>query len=169
MPPVVDDEYESVVHGFELALGMVLSLSGTAKVRPGVKLSDRRDDWKQNFRALDVALYLHDIQTDYFDPFCRGGPDFAVEVVSREDCTREKLDFCAKGGVRELLIVDRDPWQLELLRLHGEVLKAAGTSTDAQPNTLTSEVIPFTFRLQHGEKRPAIRIAHAEIDRSWNL
>jgi len=46
-----------------------------------------------------------------------GGPDFAVEILNPGDRTPEKLPFYASVNVRELLVVDRDPWSLELFRL----------------------------------------------------
>jgi Uma2 family endonuclease len=55
-----------------------------------------------------------------------GGPDFVVEVVSFEDRTREKIGFYASIGARELLIVDRAPWQLEHYRLVSNSLVLIG-------------------------------------------
>lgn len=169
MSPIADDEHQGLVSGFDAVFGFLLGLTGRAKVRPGVNLSDCKDDWKQNFRVPDVVVYLNETRAECFGTFWKGGPDFAVEVVSKQDRTREKLDFCAKVGVRELLIVDRDPWQLELMRLDGGVLQSAGTSTVENSDTLASEVIPFTFRLEQGDARPAIAIGHTEIGQSWRV
>ena len=97
-----------------------------------------------------------------------GGPDFAVEVVSRYDNTRKKFKFYAGVGTRELLIVDRFPWSLELYRLIGrDVLKLVGKSTLDQPAILASEVLPLTFTLIPGEDRPEIEVIHTQDARRW--
>ena len=56
-------------------------------------------------------------------------------IVSRDDHSREKISFYEKVGVRELLIIDRDPWQLELFRLASGRLESAGIAT--QSNALS--------------------------------
>lgn len=55
----------------------------------------------------------------------QGSGDLVVEVVTKGDRSREKLDFYAKLGTREVVVVDRDPWQLELYRLHRGKFKRA--------------------------------------------
>lgn len=169
MSPIADDEHQDIIHGFNLAFGMVLSLAGKAKVRPGVNVSDREDDWNYNFRVPDVVVYLQHTTATCHGTFWKGGPDFAIEVVSKKDRTREKLDFYAKVGMRELLIVDRDPWQLELLRLTDSELRSVGTSSLATPKVITSEVIPFSFKLEVGSERPAIAVGHTQSDQSWQV
>jgi Uma2 family endonuclease len=42
------------------------------------------------------------------------GPDFVVEIRSPSEDPRDKLDFYAAVGTREVLVIDRDPWALEL-------------------------------------------------------
>jgi Uma2 family endonuclease len=169
MSPLADDEHQDVIHSFELAFGMILSLSGKAKVRPGVNVSDREENWSSNFRAPDVVVFLNDTAATCHGAFWKGGPDFAVEVVSKNDRTREKLAFSAKIGMRELLIVDRNPWQLELLRLRDDQLYSTGTSTVEKPEVLTSEVIPFTFKLEKADPRPVIVVGHSESEQTWRV
>lgn len=169
MSPIGDDEHQRIIHRFELALGMVLTWSGRAEIRPGINLSDRIENWTNNFRVPDIAVYLSSTRAECFGPFWNGGPDFAVEVVSKKDRTREKFDFYAKVGTRELLIVDRDPWQLELFRLVDGKLISIATSTIGNGQTLASDVIPFTFKLEAGETRPQIQVGHTESDQSWQV
>jgi hypothetical protein len=87
-----------------------------------------------------------------------GGPDFAVEVVSPKDRSREKLEFYFAVGVRELLIIDRKPWRLELYRNDGESLALVGVCSVAKPKGLDSTVIPFRFTLAGGRPRPKLVI-----------
>lgn len=63
--------------------------------------------------------------------------------------------------------MDRDPWRLELYQLGRGKLVSAGTSDDANPMTLTSGVLPLTFRLQPGTPRPKIQVAHAKTAQVW--
>ena len=97
-------------------------------VFPGVNVSDREVKWTKNYRCPDVAVFLpgnpaKDRGTHWF-----GGPDFAVEVISPTTGPGKKFAFYAKVGVRELLLVDRKPWALELYRLQDGVLKLVGKS-----------------------------------------
>lgn len=169
MSPIADDEHQAIVSGFDSLFGFLMGFDGRAKVRPGINLSDREVDWKQNFRVPDVVVYLSNTRAKCFGTFWKGGPDFAVEVASRKDHTRDKFDFYAKVGTRELLIVDRDPWQLELFRLVEGKLVSVATSTIENSRTLASDVIPFTFKLEAGETRPQILVGHTESDQSWRV
>jgi len=88
-----------------------------------------------------------------------GGPDFAVEIVSPDDASRDKLDFYARVGVRELLVIDRDASALELYRLQGRRMISVGRSIAGDTTTtLQSEVIPLSFRLIEGGARPLIEV-----------
>ena len=86
-----------------------------------------------------------------------------------DDASRDKLEFYAKVGVRELLIVDRAPWQLELYRLQGRQLSEAGRSTASHPAVLRSEVVPLSFRLVAGGARPAIEVTHHDGVQRWTV
>ena len=65
-----------------------------------------------------------------------GGPDFAVEILSPFDRSREKFDFYAKVGVRELMLVARRPWKLELYRRTDKNWDLVGTSEPAPDSPL---------------------------------
>jgi len=67
------------------------------------------------------------------------------------------------------LIVDRDPWQLELFRLTDNQLKSIGTSSLPESAWLTSESVPLRFRLLPGEKRPQIELQHTSGEKTWCL
>lgn len=135
----------------------------------GVNVSDRKTDWKQNYRCPDVAVYLADTKAENCDTFWYGGPDFAVEIISPGDRSREKLEFYASIGTRELLIVDRYPWQLELYRLADGQLRPAAISSVPKAEIVESAVIPFTFGLADGKPRPAIEVTHTESDKKWRV
>ncbi len=136
-------------------------------VRIGGVFSDRKEGWDQEYRIADLAVFLCDSKAIHHPTHWEGGPDFAVEIVSPYDLSRDKLPFYAKVGTRELLFVDRDPWQLELFRLADDDLKLTGRSTPADQNILSSEVLPLTFRLVAGEKRPQLDVRHTDGVQSW--
>ena len=90
-----------------------------------------------------------------------------MEVISPGDRTREKLSFYSRLGVRELLVVDGQPWAIELYRLEGAELRQAGRSTCDGGEILPSQAVPLTFQLLPDQPRPQIRVSHAESGRSW--
>ena len=166
--PLPNDEHQEIVANFVISIGTVIQLPKLGKVRPGVNVSDRVEGWEQNFRGPDVVVYLNGTGARNYGAHWVGGPDFAIEVICRHNRSREKFDFYAKVGTRELLIVDRYPWALELYRL-GEAgyFELVGRSMVERPDVLASRVLPLSLRLVEGEKRPRIAIDHADGDRSW--
>ncbi|MGL4513450.1 MAG: Uma2 family endonuclease [Lacipirellulaceae bacterium] len=168
MAPSADDDHQEMVYGFADPFRAMIDALGLGRSRPGMNVSDRVVKWTDNFRCPDVAVFLNGTKATNHGAFWHGGPDFAVEIVSPRDRTREKLDFYAAVGTRELLIVDRDPWRLELLRLDGSRLVLIGVSTVKDGGEVASAVLPFTFRLVAGEHRPWITVRH-ESGQAWNV
>lgn len=168
--PVRDNEHQEIATGLgtSLAFGMG-GLSIPEKVRLSCYITDTPEDQEYNYRCVDIGIFKPGGSAKLIDPCWYGGPDFGCEIVSRNEHLAERIDFHAKLGTRELLIVDRDPWQLELLRLGEGRLKSMGTSTAEKSQTLASEVIPFTFRLEQGDARPAIAVGHTESEQSWRV
>lgn len=167
MAPLANDEHQDLVTGISAKLRSAIQEESRGLVRAGANISDRRQDWTYNYRCPDVVVFLNETRAENCDTHWYGGPDFAVEIVSPGDRTREKLDFYAKVGTRELLIVDRDPWALELYRLEDGKLVQAGRSTTDDATVLDSRVLPLTWRLVSGEKRPQIEIAHTDGRQQW--
>ena len=98
-----------------------------------------------------MVVFRNDTTAQNLDTHRLGDPDFAVEVVSQYDRSRKKLDFSARVGTRELLLVDRYPWALELYRLsEAGTLDLVDRSTSEQPAILTSMTLPLTLRLESG-------------------
>jgi len=169
MSPLADDEHQELVGNLTHSFVVTIAYAGLGKVRPGVNVSDRADRWKRNYRCPDVVVFLNGTKARNLATHWLGGPDFAVEVVSRYDRSRKKLDFYAKVGTRELLLVDRYPWALELYRLsEAGTLDLVGRSAVEQPDILTSVILPLTFRLQAAEKRPRIAISHTDGVQTWS-
>ncbi len=163
MPTLPNDEHQEL----QANLLVPLVLLKIGKARAGVNVTDRHADWKENFRGPDVVLYLPENPAINYGSHWVGGPDFLVEIISPGDLAWDKLEFYAEVNSREVLIVDRDPWALELYQLRGGKLKLAGRSDLANPSVLPSSVLPLTFQLQNGPQRPAIQMAHTSDGRTW--
>jgi len=165
--PLPNDEHQDISTAFATCFSIAISYTGLGKVRAGTNISDLQKHWKSNYRCPDVAVFLKGTKSRLANTHYVGGPDFAVEVVSRRDKSREKLDFYAKVDTRELLIVDRFPWALELYRLVDGILALVGKSTLEDPATLASDVLPLSLRLVPAEERPMIEVVHSDGVQSW--
>src|SRR4051812_47445996 len=123
MAPLANNEHQDVQSNLTFAIRSALGQGSLARVQAGANVSDREDQWEHNYRCPDVVVIFpggaaRDCDTHWF-----GGPDFCVEIASRGDRSRDKTEFYASVGVRELLLVDRHPWSLELYWLAGAQLK----------------------------------------------
>ena len=163
MSPLGDIEHQFLATRLAGILESVIGWPGLGLVLAGVNVSDRHHGWKRNYRIPDVAVYLNTTTARHHGTHWQGGPDFAVEITSHGDITRQKLPFYAAVGTRELLLLDRDTWTLELHRLQNGQLTLASSSTADDGQLLTSAVIPFTFRLTPGQPRPTLEVkTHGE-------
>jgi Uma2 family endonuclease len=166
MAPLADDEHQDIQAGLITALRTALGRA--ARVRGGVNVTDRESDWEQNFRCPDVVAFLEGTTAENRGSHWFGGPDFAVEILSPGDRTPQKLPFYASVNVRELLVIGRSPWSLELYRLRERELVCAGRLTPGANQTLASEVLPLQFRLLTGE-RPTIEVSHPASGQKWSI
>ncbi len=169
MSPEANNEHQYIATDLAFCFGMVITRAGLGTVQAGANVTDRPSQWKRNYRIPDVLVFLNGSTAINKRTHWLGGPDFTVEVVSQNDRSRQKFDFYAKVNTRELLIVDRYPWALELYRL-GEAgtLDLVGRSTLEQPDILISQVLPLHFQLQPGEDRPSIKVSHSDGVQTWS-
>jgi len=175
MSPLANDEHQEIVGGFQAVLYRVIQEPGLGKVRPGVNVSDRHRDWKENYRCPDVVVRMEHGRAEIHDTHWLGGPDFLVEVVSPDDQTYEKLPFYEAIGTREVLVIDRRPWAMVLYRLTDGKLLEAGRSTLENGVTLPSEVVPLSFRLISGPvlaqspARPQVEVIQSAAGQRWAI
>jgi Uma2 family endonuclease len=169
MTPLADDEHQALVSGFTAVLHVAVEWAGLGRVRPGVNVTDREDDWKQNYRCPDVVVFTNETRAENRGTHWLGGPDFVVEIVSPHDRSREKLAFYAAIGVRELLLVDRGPWTLELYRLEGSTLKLVVKSEPGDGCVLNSHILPLQWRFLADKQRPRIEAAHTDGAQKWTI
>ncbi len=168
MAPLPNNEHQEMVARLVRIFDEMLGDSGAARVLAGVNLAGLDiEDWKQDFRVPDVAVFVKDTDARNHDTHWRGPADFLVEITSPGDRTSEKIPFYSSIGVVELLVVERDPWRIELYRHDGKKLVPAGSSSTDQAEAMRSMKLPFTFQLLPGKERPHIRVTHVGTGRSW--
>jgi len=167
MTPLPNNDHQVLVGEFAFVLGEAVGRVGLGQVFPGVNLSDRDEGWGKNFREPDVAVFLRDGRAIDRGTHWQGAADFLVEIISPGERTREKIPFYSSIGVVELLIVDRDPWSLELYRHENGQLTKVGQSTLAASDVLKSRTVGLTFQLLPGEPRPQIQATHPATGRQW--
>ena len=171
MQAVPNNEHQKFVSRLTRVLEEVIGDAGLGEVFPGVNVSDRVEEWTHNYRCPDVAVFLKGTSAVDHDTFWYGGPDLAVEIVSPEDKSREKIDFYATVNTQELLIIDRDPWQLELYSLDNGDLKLSGTNQPSDSASLASATTGVTFELRTDatQDRPVLVVRHPESNQKWTI
>jgi Uma2 family endonuclease len=167
VPPNPHNEHQRLVMDLCYAFCTVADRSADDQVLPGANVSDREDGWLQNYRIPDAVVYLAGNPARNSHTHWVGGPNLAVEIGSPGEDPRLKLDFYAKVGTRELLVVDRAPWALELYRLDAGRLLSVGRSDAANPAVLASAVLPLAFQLRDGTPRPTILLTHTGTGQTW--
>ncbi len=167
MAPIANNEHQRIVAKLTAAFSSIIDWDNGDQAMPGCNVSNRDKDWMQNFREPDVAVYLVKNPAKDCGTHWVGGPDFAVEITSPGEDPRQKLDFYAKVNTREVMIVDRDPWSVELYQFQSGKLVLVGTSDVANSAVLTSGVLPLTFQIQPATPRPSILISHCTSKQTW--
>ena len=168
MSPLANNEHQHLAGRLFHILFSAVEEGGLGTVYPGANISDRESDWRGNFRCPDIAVFLNDNPAQDRESHWYGGPDLAIEICSPGDRTYEKLDFYAKVNTKEILVVDRDPWQLVLYRHGDDAMTEIGRSTMDDAVELVSKTVPLKFRL-HSDNGLVIEVEHAETKQKWNL
>jgi Uma2 family endonuclease len=146
MTPLPDSEHQQMVARFTAAFEEVI-----------------------DYRIPDVAVLLKAGGAQNFGTHCRGAADFLVEISSPDDRVREKLPFYNRLGVRELLLVDRSSWTLELYCWQEGERRLVGQSRASAGDVLRSEVVPLQFQLVPAGPRPRIEVTATETGRRWSV
>jgi Uma2 family endonuclease len=167
MAPLANNAHQTVVMDLAYAFSSVVNRNSGDIVHPGANVSDSDADWLNNYRIPDVVVYLASNPAKNCDTHWLGGPDLAVEITSPGEDPRQKLDFYAKINTREVLIVDRAPWSVELYRLQDGKLALVGKSDLTNQSVLTSTALPLTFQLRAGSPRPTILVTHSTTGQTW--
>ena len=161
--PAANNEHQTLVNNLGGIFWLVIFQTSLGRVLQGVNLSDRTPDWIENYRNPDIAVYLKGNPAVDHGTHYVGGPDFAVEVVSPGENPTAKFAFYAAVGTKELLVVTRDPWRLELYTLTAGKLKLSGSS----PGVCPAATLGLTFQLLDPTQQTTIAVAHPATGRTW--
>ena len=165
MTPVANTEHQNLVNSFGGVFWLVITQSSLGTVYQAVNLSDRTPNWLENYRNPDVSVYLNGNPAVDYGTHYVGGPDFAVEVISPGETPSAKFAFYAAVGTKELLVVNRKPWRLELFALADGKLQLVGSS----PGVCTSAALGLTFQLVDATLRPRIAVSHPATGGAWSV
>jgi Uma2 family endonuclease len=165
--PLPNWEHQRIVMLLGTVLEEAIGRTGLGYVFPGLNLSDRDEDWEFDYREPDLVVVLKTGKAIDCDTYLRGPADFLVEVVSPRDRTYEKIPFYDRLGVVELLIVDRDPWKLELYQRVDDRLQKTGESNLENGAVLKSNTVGLSFQLTSGKDRPRIAVAQLQGEKKW--
>ena len=169
MVPSADNQHQGISVSLSAILWLTIDEAGLGRPFASVNISDRETEWRKNYRVPDLAVFLNGTAAIEHEKFWFGGPDFAVEIVSRNDRTDEKIPFYERVGTRELRIVDRKPWKLRLYRSVNGRLSLMGQSTVDDDAPLRSERVPLSFQINTIEGKSSIRVIHNDGAQSWTV
>jgi Uma2 family endonuclease len=144
-----------------MLMNIIARIELQGRMFSGCNVSDRATDWRQNYRRPDIAVFLPGTKAIVHQAHTQVGPDFVVEVCSPNDRTWEKLDFYAKVGTRELLIIDRNLWIITLQRLEDGKLREVGVSSLDNKGIVASATLPLSFHM--GPRTTAPRRSSSSI------
>lgn len=165
MSPLANNEHQSLATELSMAIGSVVDWNNLGRTLAGANVSNRRDDWTRNYRIPDVLVFTNETSAVDCDTHWRGGPDLAIEIVSPGDRTLEKLDFYASVGTRELLVIDRHPWQLTLYRINDQAkLVPVAVNSPNQSGIIQFSTFPLTLNID--AEKSSLVVSHSEQDRT---
>ena len=167
MAPWPNDEHQEVATFLSHLLFELVQVPKLGKVRQGINLSDRPEEWTKNFRVPDIVVFLNDGKGVCYDTFWTGGPDFAVEIVSEGEDPEAKFAFYGGLETRELLLIERDPWQLQLYGPEPRGMRLLQETT-ADGNAIVSSVLGLRFSLRRAADGLDLCVEHPD-GRSWVL
>ncbi|MBI3468692.1 MAG: Uma2 family endonuclease [Planctomycetes bacterium] len=167
MSPIPNNEHQEVAMRLGGVFLLLFNFGPRVKVVAGVNVTDQEEDWTHNYRIPDVAVFLEGTRAQNRGTHWLGGPDFGVEIESPKDRSREKFPFYAQVGVQELLLIERDPWALELYRLTGDALTLVGRVIPGDEAALESTVLAVRFRLIPADPRPLIEVTRLDGSQQW--
>lgn len=168
MAPMPNDEHQLLVSKLTYVLEESIGNQQLGEVRPGVNVSDREIDWRQNYRVPDVALFLNGCSAKNCDSFWLGGPDLAIEIVSVGEDLFEKLDFYHAVHTRELIVIDRYPWSIQqYVREQGGMVLSGKATPDQAESVIKCKTVAFDLSVLPGEPRPQVRVTSRSSQSTW--
>lgn len=167
VPPLPDNEYYRLSGALTTAFADVTDRDRGDLALTGGNVSDRDTGWEHNYRNPDVLVVLAGGRAVDRDTHWTGGPDLVVEIVCPGEDPHAKFGFYAGIGTREVWVVDRHPWAVELYQLRAGQLALAGRSDEQHSATIASSVLPLTVRLEAATPRPRLVLTHTRTGQVW--
>lgn len=156
--PSPNNEHQDLIGGLMEVIRPIVRKLELGTFHPSVNVSDRQEDWKANYRIPDAAFFSVNNPAKDRGTFWYGGPDLAIEIVSPSDRAREKFDFYGSVGTRELLLIDRQPWQLELYTSGPGGFALQETSRAGDDIAIELQTLPISLMLKEDTPRPRILV-----------
>ncbi|MGL4419846.1 MAG: Uma2 family endonuclease [Gemmataceae bacterium] len=167
MAPAPNDDHQDLQLGLGTVLRAVVGRNG--KVRPSVNISNQAQEWMQNYRVPDIVVYLNTNPATNHQSHWVGGPDLLIEILSPGEDPQAKFGFYASIQTHEILVIERQPWVLELFELRATGYVSRGRTTPAMPDFVESVVLPLSFGLMPGDHRPSVEVRHPVDGRTWSV
>jgi len=134
-----------------------------------VNLTDRHTGLAVRLPRPRCSSFPNGTKAEDLRTHWRGAADFLVEITSPDDRVREKLPFYSRLGVRELLLVDRSSWTLELYRWQEGELRLVGQSRASAGEVSPQRGRSLQFQLVPASPRPRIEVTATETGRRWSV
>lgn len=169
VPPIPNNEHQEIQFKLAVPIHETVAAADLGFASLGVNISDRTKGCRKNYRVPDLAVYLNGTAAVDRHTHWVGGPDFLVEILSEGEDPYGKFDFYARVKTNEVLLVFRDPWALEFHRFNQNRLERSGRANPDDGTELASSVLPLSFQLVTGIKRPQILVRHVSTNQTWSV
>ncbi len=169
MSPLANNEHQRLASDLTGVIWTVVQQRGLGEVYQGVNLTDRTPNWVENYRNPDVVVFLNGTAAVDHGTHYLGGPDFAAEIISPGEPPTAKFAFYESIGTREVMVLHRDPWRLELFALAAGKLALAGASELPASAVVPSDALGLTFQLLPGPTRPLVAVTHPASGQHWKI
>lgn len=168
MSPMPNDEHQMIVSALSSILQDLIGWQKLGQVRSGVNISDRIEDWRQNYRVPDVAVFLNHCKAVNRDSFWHGGPDLVVEIISPGERINDKLEFYGRISTSELIVIEREPWAISQYLTTKESLVRTAMAAIGN-GVVHCQTAPIDLVLVAGKDRPTITVTGRDVDREWSI
>ena len=132
--PLPSNEHQQFVHRLSVILGEVVDQTGrSVACSPASTSATGMTIGSRTTASPDVAVFLDDGRAIDCGTHWQGPADFLVEIISPGDRTVKNFRSTARSAWWNCLIVDRDPWTLELYRHQNGQLTQVGRPPSPRP------------------------------------
>lgn len=157
MSPIPSIEHQREERDLLFAFYVLIHQSGIGEVFHQVNVADPVKGM-DDYRVPDLCVVLPESQAKIERNYIAGGPDLVVEIHSPDDETYEKLQWYAKQGVKEVLVIHRDTRKVELFRNKGGQMVLEAIS----PQAIELETVPIVLKTVKTEQGLRIAVSHRD-------